>query len=138
MERAICIFSELCISSELHPILDLRIINSFLRKFTFHILMLNVLSQSIRQGDWFTSVNLSDALHRSKVVRDTAFLVTHLTELRFKIMRIKSCLVPTQRIEYLGVKLDFLSYRATLSDDCVTWYPTVPRHVQEVTLRTCV
>lgn len=70
--------------------------------------------------------------------QDTASLVTHHTKLGFKINQKESCLVPTQRIEYLGVKLDFLSYRATLSDDCVTWYPTVPRHVQEVTLRTCV
>lgn len=58
--------------------------------------------------------------------QDTASLVTHHTKLGFKINQKESCLVPTQRIEYLGVKLDPLCYRTTLLDDHITLFQQCP------------
>ncbi len=48
--------------------------------------------------------------------RDSATLITHLTDLGFRINYTKSCLTPTRCIEYLGITIDSLSFRATLTD----------------------
>ncbi len=45
----------------LRPILDLCVLNSFLRKYKFRMLTLTVLSRAIHPGDWFTSIDLQDA-----------------------------------------------------------------------------
>uniref|UniRef100_UPI003AAC7FDB uncharacterized protein n=1 Tax=Centroberyx gerrardi TaxID=166262 RepID=UPI003AAC7FDB len=45
----------------LHPILDLRVLNKYLRRFTFKMLTLRQVMQSVRPGDWFTTVDLKDA-----------------------------------------------------------------------------
>ncbi len=49
------------IGGGLRPILDSRVLNKHLRKYKFKMLSLRTLCQSIRQGDWFTSVDLQDA-----------------------------------------------------------------------------
>ena len=43
------------------PILDLRVLNRHLRKYTFRMLTHKVLCRSIRPGDWFVTIDLSDA-----------------------------------------------------------------------------
>jgi hypothetical protein len=48
-------------SSSLRPILDLRVLNRHLRKYTFRMLTHKVLCRSIRPGDWFVTIDLSDA-----------------------------------------------------------------------------
>ncbi|XP_030584735.1 uncharacterized protein LOC115779969 [Archocentrus centrarchus] len=45
----------------LRPILDLRALNEFLRKYKFRMLTHASLVRLVRQGDWFTSVDLKDA-----------------------------------------------------------------------------
>ena len=168
----------------LRPILDLRVLNGYLRKYKFGMLTLTVLSRAIRPDNWFTSIDLQDAYfhihiypaHRkflrfayqgiaheymalsfglslalrvfTKCVeaalnllrdsglrihsyiddyllcshsealsaRDSATLLTHLTDLGFRISYTKSCLRPTQRIEYLGIMIDSVCFRATLTD----------------------
>lgn len=45
----------------LRPILDLRQVNLYLSRRRFKMLTLRQLSQSIRPGDWFTTVDLQDA-----------------------------------------------------------------------------
>lgn len=55
---------------------------------------------------------------QEQAVGDTASLVTHLSE--FNLNQKKSCLVPTQKIEYLGVMLDFLSLiKQHFWEDCI-------------------
>ncbi|XP_037832808.1 uncharacterized protein LOC108247140 [Kryptolebias marmoratus] len=43
------------------PILDLRQLNKFLKVLPFRMLQLRALFQAIRDGDWFTTVDLRDA-----------------------------------------------------------------------------
>ncbi|XP_041931407.1 LOW QUALITY PROTEIN: uncharacterized protein LOC121695003 [Alosa sapidissima] len=45
----------------LHPILDLRALNRYLRKYRFRMLINDALMRFVRPGDWFTSVDLTDA-----------------------------------------------------------------------------
>ena len=45
----------------LRPILDLRALNRYLLKFNFKMLTPTTLVRLIRQGDWFTSIDLEDA-----------------------------------------------------------------------------
>ncbi|KAI5103666.1 hypothetical protein C0J45_7247 [Silurus meridionalis] len=45
----------------LHPILDLRVLNKHLRKYNFRMLSHGSLIRSIKQNDWFCSIDLSDA-----------------------------------------------------------------------------
>jgi len=45
----------------LRPILDLRVLNKHLRKYTFRMLTQGALARAIKQNDWFTSVDLKDA-----------------------------------------------------------------------------
>lgn len=193
----------------LRPILDLRVLNSYLRKYKFRMLTLTVLSRAIRPDDWFTSIDLQDAYfhihiypaHRkflrfayqgiayeymtlpfglslaprvfTKCVeaalnplrdsglrihsyiddyllcshsealsaRDSATLLTHLTDLGFRINYTKSCLTLTQRIEYLGIMIDSVRYRATLTDRrrekfhlCLSLF----REGRTVAFRTCL
>lgn len=62
----------------MRPILNLRVLKSYLRKFTFRMLTLNALSRSIRQGDWFSAVDLQVAsfhisiLSAHRRLRDTS------------------------------------------------------------------
>ncbi|XP_059205256.1 uncharacterized protein LOC131984458 [Centropristis striata] len=45
----------------IRPILDLRALNKFLRKYKFRMLTHTSLLRLVRQNDWFTSVDLKDA-----------------------------------------------------------------------------
>lgn len=56
-------------SVTLRPILDLRVLNTHLRRFTFRMLTHKTLCKSIRRGDWFTTIDLSDAYFHIAVHR---------------------------------------------------------------------
>ncbi|XP_028306693.1 uncharacterized protein LOC114465708 [Gouania willdenowi] len=45
----------------LHPILDLRVLNRYLRTYRFKMLTLRQLLSAINPGDWFTTIDLTDA-----------------------------------------------------------------------------
>ena len=45
----------------LRPILDLRVLNKYLRTYRFKMLTLRQLLSAIRPGDWFTTIDLTDA-----------------------------------------------------------------------------
>lgn len=45
----------------LRPILDLRVLNKHLRKYSFRMLTHGSLLRSVNQNDWFTSIDLKDA-----------------------------------------------------------------------------
>ena len=45
----------------LRPILDLRALNKYLKTFNFKMLTAATLLRSLRQGDWYTSIDLKDA-----------------------------------------------------------------------------
>ena len=45
----------------LRPILDLRMLNRYLKAFKFKMLTAKSLVRSLRQNDWFTSIDLKDA-----------------------------------------------------------------------------
>ena len=45
----------------MRPILDLRALNQYLKVFNFKMLTSATLLRMIRQGDWFTSIDLKDA-----------------------------------------------------------------------------
>ncbi|XP_053296886.1 uncharacterized protein LOC128456655 [Pleuronectes platessa] len=47
--------------TSLRPIMDLRILNSYLRRYKFRMLTHSTLIRLIRPGDWFTSIDLKDA-----------------------------------------------------------------------------
>lgn len=176
----------------LRPVLDLRVLKKHLRKYKFKMLSLRTLCQSVRQGDWFTSVDLQETYFhidifpahwkylrfayqgtaykymripfgmalaprvftkfvevaltplRNGGVRvssylddllicapsphqaesDTHTLVTHLERLGFKINQTKSCLIPSQEIVYLGLRMNSLRFRAFLSEDCIKAFLT--------------
>ncbi len=167
------------------PILDLRVLNSHLRKYTFRMLTVKVLCQSIRPGDWFVTIDLADAYfhieiypahrkflrfaHRGiayeyrvlpfglllaprvfskcveaalsplksrgirifsyindylicshsleQALRDAETVTSHLSGLGFRINWTKSRVLPVQCISYLGLYIDSLRYRATLSEE---------------------
>ncbi|XP_016375724.1 uncharacterized protein LOC107714402 [Sinocyclocheilus rhinocerous] len=48
--------------------------------------------------------------------RDTEMLTSHLTSLGFRINYAKSQLIPSQEIEYLGLRIDSVAYRAVISE----------------------
>ena len=172
----------------LRPILDLRVLNRHLRKYTFRMLTHKVLCQSIRPGDWFVTIDLKDAYFhiaiypahrkflrfafqgkayeyqaipfglslaprvfskcveaalsplrsrgirifsyiddylicarsREQAVRDSATVINHLRDLGFNINWAKSRVVPAQCTEYLGLNINSLSYRVTLSEGRLT------------------
>ncbi|KAL0151550.1 hypothetical protein M9458_053132 [Cirrhinus mrigala] len=54
---------------------------------------------------------------RQQAETDTKMLVSHLERLGFKINETKSCLVPTQEIVYLGLRLNSDQYQAFLSEE---------------------
>ena len=175
-------------SSSLRPILDLRVLNRHLRKYTFRMLTHKVLCRSVRPGDWFVTIDLSDAyfhiaIHpthrkflrfayqgrayeyqaipfglslaprvfskcveaalsplrnggirifsyiddylicsrsREQAVRDAATVLNHLRDLGFCINWVKSRVEPVQCTEYLGLSINSLSYRVTLSEGRLT------------------
>ena len=45
----------------MRPILDLRVLNKYLRKYKFRMLTHTALMRFVRPGDWFTSIDLKDA-----------------------------------------------------------------------------
>ena len=49
------------------PILDLRALNKYLRTFKFRMLTTESLLRTVRQGDWFTSLDLKEAYHHLAV-----------------------------------------------------------------------
>nr|XP_055041679.1 uncharacterized protein LOC129429181 [Misgurnus anguillicaudatus] len=171
--------------SALRPILDLRILNMHLRKYSFKMLTHKVLCQSIRPNDWFVTIDLSDAYFhidiypshrkflrfayrgtayefqtipfglslaprvftkcveaalfplrdrgirilsyiddylicsssREQAIKDAETVLNHLSDLGFRINMIKSRLVPSQQTAYLGLNLNSLSYRVTLTEE---------------------
>ena len=171
-------------SASLRPILDLRVLNRHLRKYTFRMLTHKGLCRSIRPGDWFVTIDLSDAYFhiaiypahrkflrfayqgkayeyqaipfglslaprvfskcveaalsplrnsgirifsyiddylicshsREQAVRDSATVINHLTDLGFNINWTKSRVEPAQCTDYLGLNINSLSYRVTLSE----------------------
>ncbi|KAL6467752.1 hypothetical protein MHYP_G00234290 [Metynnis hypsauchen] len=191
------------------PILDLRVLNRHLRKYTFRMLTHKVLCRSIRQRDWFVTIDLSDAYfhidiypaHRKflrfafegtayeyqtvpfglslaprvfskcaeaalaplrnngirifsyiddylicshskeQAIRDSSAVLYHLMNLGFKINVEKSHLEPSQCIEYLGLNINSLSYRASLSDRRVASFAQCLARFQlqnTVPLRLCL
>ncbi|XP_034567334.1 uncharacterized protein LOC117832353 [Notolabrus celidotus] len=170
-------------STSLRPILDLRVLNKHLQKYTFRMLTHKVLCRSIRPGDWFVTIDLTDAYFniaiypshrrflkfayqgkayeyqvipfglalaprvftkcveaalslrsssirifsyiddylicshsREQAIRDSAVVTGHLRNLGFNINWGKSRLQPSQYTEYLGLSINSLSYRVTLSE----------------------
>ncbi|XP_065137013.2 uncharacterized protein [Paramisgurnus dabryanus] len=169
----------------LRPILDLRILNMHLRKYSFKMLTHKVLCQSIRPNDWFVTIDLSDTYFhidiypshrkflrfayrgtayefqtipfglslaprvftkcveaalfplrdrgirilsyiddylicsssREQAIKDAETVLNHLSDLGFRINMIKSRLVPSQQTAYLGLNLNSLSYRVTLTEE---------------------
>ena len=169
----------------LRPILDLRALNRYLKVFKFKMLTNATLLRSMRQGDWLTSIDLTDAYFhisvypphrkflrfgfRGRVYEYTALpfglslsprvfvlctkaaiaplrrqgvrlatyiddwllcanskaeaeqhtrrVVTHLTDLGFRINYNKSTLIPAQTAEFIGIALNTVSYTARLSPD---------------------
>ena len=176
----------------LRPILDLRALNRHLKVFRFKMLTADSLLRSLRQGDWFTSVDLRDAYFhipiypphrkflrfgyegklyeylvlpfgmslsprvfvkctqaaiaplRQRGIRIATYIddwllsadspldarshtqqvVSHLSSLGFSINHEKSCLVPTQTIDYIGITLNSLSFTAKLSQERVKSFHT--------------
>ncbi len=51
----------------LRPILDLRVLNKYLRKYKFRMLTHSTLLKLVRHGDWFTSIDLKDAYFHIKI-----------------------------------------------------------------------
>ncbi len=51
----------------LRPILDLRALNKYLRKYKFRMLTHSTLLKLVRHGDWFTSIDLKDAYFHIKI-----------------------------------------------------------------------
>ncbi|XP_026102951.1 uncharacterized protein LOC113074342 [Carassius auratus] len=51
----------------LRPILDLRTLNKYLRKYKFRMLTHSTLLKLVRPGDWFTSIDLKDAYFHIKI-----------------------------------------------------------------------
>ena len=196
-------------SSSLRPILDLRVLNRHLRKYTFRMLTHKVLCRSIRPGDWFVTIDLSDAYFhiaiypahrkflrfafqnrayeyqvvpfglslaprvfsrcveaalsplrnsgirifsylddylicsssREQALRDSTTVVNHLRTLGFSINWEKSRVDPAQCAEYLGLHIDSLSYRVTLSErrlTSLTQCLSLFRRGETVSFRLCL
>ncbi|XP_056116181.1 uncharacterized protein LOC130092365 [Rhinichthys klamathensis goyatoka] len=51
----------------LRPILDLRALNKYLRKYKFRMLTHSTLLKLVRLGNWFTSIDLKDAYFHIKI-----------------------------------------------------------------------
>ncbi|XP_041915862.1 uncharacterized protein LOC121680525 [Alosa sapidissima] len=67
----------------LRPILDLRALNRYLRKYRFRMLTNDALMCFVRPGDWFTSVDLTDAfLHVTLAHRLILWSSTRLLSLK--------------------------------------------------------
>lgn len=45
---------------DMHPILDLRNLNTFIRKAKFRMVMLACIIPSLQKGDWYAALNLKD------------------------------------------------------------------------------
>ncbi|XP_056316727.1 LOW QUALITY PROTEIN: uncharacterized protein LOC130231264 [Danio aesculapii] len=117
----------------LRPILDLRALNKHLRKYKFKMLTNEVFEfvtlpfglslaprvfsrcmeaalSPLRHKGLRISAYLDDYLicarTRERAERDAETLSSHLTRLGFRINNAKSQLIPSQEIEYLGLRLD--------------------------------
>ena len=165
--------------------MDLRALNRYLKSFRFKMLTAKSLVRSIRQDDWFTSIDLKDAYfhipvyppHRKflrfgfkgkvyeytvlpfgmslsprvfvkcteaalaplrrqglrvasyiddwllsadspqEALRNTAWVVSHVSSLGFTINLEKSMMVPCQSINFIGIALDSVSFTARLSPE---------------------
>ncbi|KAK7884107.1 hypothetical protein WMY93_027230 [Mugilogobius chulae] len=78
---------------------------------------------------------------RERAVRDTLTVLNHLTALGFRINRAKSRLEPTQHTEYLGLSLDSISHRVTLTTErrlSLTQCLALFYQGAMVTFRTCL
>ena len=193
----------------MRPILDLRGLNVHLRKISFRMLTCESLLKTVRQGDWFTSIDIKDAFlhipiyppHRKflrfafegvlyqytvlpfglrlsprtfvkctmavlaplrkrglrlstyiddwllygdspqQVARHTRLVLSHLAALGFTVNMDKSVLVPSQRIDFIGVTLDSRSMSARLSNDRLTSFQSLLSEFQlgrTVTYRMCM
>lgn len=171
----------------IRPILDLRALNSYLRRYKFRMLTHSALIRLIRPGDWFTSIDLKDAYFhisiypphrkylrflfqgvayeykvlpfglslsprvfvkciqaavaplrergirlatylddwlllartREEALSHTEIVLSHLCALGLVVNMDKSVLQPSQKIVFLGLILDSVSYAAHLSPERV-------------------
>ncbi|XP_029963540.1 uncharacterized protein LOC115400030 [Salarias fasciatus] len=81
------------------------------------------------------------ASSKEKSERDTRKLMDRLYSLGFNINPVKSCLSPTQRIEYLGLEIDSVSFRGFLSHARVKKFRqhlALFRRGRSVSLRDCL
>ncbi|XP_029965627.1 uncharacterized protein LOC115401518 [Salarias fasciatus] len=81
------------------------------------------------------------ASSKGKSERDTRKLMDRLYSLGFNINPVKSCLSPTQRIEYLGLEIDSVSFRGFLSHARVEKFRqqlALFRRGRSVSLRDCL
>ncbi|XP_056307255.1 uncharacterized protein LOC130219008 [Danio aesculapii] len=75
---------------------------------------------------------------RERAERDAETLSSHLG---FRINNAKSQLIPSQEIEYLGLRLDSVTYRAMLSERRITAFGLCLTHFRKgnlVSFRTCL
>ncbi len=75
------------------------------------------LSSAENSGSQSVSLFKRSASLRAVAAADTKTLVSHLQNLGFKINEMKSCLVPTPEIIYLGLRLNSVLYQAFLSEE---------------------
>ncbi|KAL0199690.1 hypothetical protein M9458_002877, partial [Cirrhinus mrigala] len=78
---------------------------------------------------------------RERAERDIEMLTSHLTNLGFRINYAKSQLIPSQEIEYLGLRIDSVEYRAMLSERRImAFYQCLARFRvgNMVSFRTCL
>ncbi|XP_076155099.1 uncharacterized protein LOC143138537 [Alosa pseudoharengus] len=99
----------------------------------------------LRQSGLRISAFLDDyllcAATREQAQLHTAALIGHLSSLGFNINHTKSHLSPSQTIEYLGVQIDSLSFRATLSEERIKAFHqclSLFRRNKTVSFRTCL
>ncbi|XP_051815406.1 uncharacterized protein LOC127537286 [Acanthochromis polyacanthus] len=81
------------------------------------------------------------APNKENVEKDTRGLIDRLSSLGFSINPLKSCLSPTQKIEYLGLEIDSVSFRSFLSHARVEKFRqhlALFRRGSSVSLRDCL
>uniref|UniRef100_A0AAV2KJJ1 Reverse transcriptase domain-containing protein n=1 Tax=Knipowitschia caucasica TaxID=637954 RepID=A0AAV2KJJ1_KNICA len=125
--------------------------------FLFRMLSTRQLLECVREGDWMTSIDLTDAYFHVPIVPEhrrflrfavgernyeycrlpfgevavshTQWVLSHIQRLGFVVNREKSKLQPAQRMIYLGLQLDSVIFRAALSVDRRTNITRLAREV---------
>lgn len=117
-------------ASSLQPVLDHRVLNRHLRKYTFIMLRLLLalrvfskcvealflLRNSIRIFPYIDEY-LVWSSSREMVIKDSVTILNHPISLRFRINEAKSRLEPSQYTEYLGLSINSLSYHVRLFEE---------------------